>query len=48
MGKTKRLWEDEIEKEVADFVDGIIPKEKLSDDAKEMYHFDDSDTSFKS
>ncbi len=48
MGKTKRLWEDEIEKEVDDFVDGIIPKEKLSDDAKEMYHFDDADTSYKS
>ncbi len=48
MGKTKRLWEDEIEKEVDDFVDGIIPKEKLSDDAKEMYHFDDVDTSYKS
>ena len=29
-------------------VDGIIPKEKLSDDAKEMYHFDDADTSYKS
>jgi len=48
VGKTKRLWEDEIEKEVDDFVDGIIPKEKLSDDAKEMYHFDDVDTSYKS
>lgn len=48
MGKTKRLWEDEIEKEVDDFVDGIIPKEELSDDAKEMYHFDDVDTSYKS
>ena len=48
MGKTKRLWEDEIEKEVDDFVDGIIPKEKLSDDAKEMYHFDDADTSYRS
>ena len=48
MGKTKRLWEDEIEKEVDDFVDGIIPKEKLSDDAREMYHFDDADTSYKS
>jgi len=48
VGKTKRLWEDEIEKEVDDFVDGIIPKEKLSDDAKEMYHFDDADTSYKS
>ena len=23
-------------------------KEKLSDDAKEMYHFDDADTSYKS
>jgi len=48
MGKTKRLWEDMIEDEVDDFVDGIIPKEKLSDDAKEMYHFDDVDTSYKS
>jgi len=48
VGKTKRLWEDEIEKEVDDFVDGIIPKEKLSDDAREMYHFDDADTSYKS
>jgi len=48
VGKTKRLWEDEIEKEVDDFVDGIIPKEELSDDAKEMYHFDDVDTSYKS
>jgi hypothetical protein len=48
MGKTKRLWEDMIEDEVDDFVDGIIPKEKLSDDAKEMYHFDDADTSYKS
>ena len=48
MGATKRLWEDMIENEVDDFVDGIIPKEKLSDDAKEMYHFDDADTSYKS
>ena len=48
MGKTKRLWEDEIEKEVDDFVDGIIPKEELSDDAKEMYHFDDATVAYKS
>ena len=48
MGKTKRLWEDKIDEEVDDFVDGIIPKEELSDDAKEMYHFDDVDTSYKS
>jgi len=50
MGKTKRLWEDEIEKEVDDFVDGIIPKEKLSDDAKDwsILYADDVDTSYKS
>ena len=48
MGKTKRLWEDEIEKEVDDFVDGIIPKEELSDDAKEMYDLDEEDLRFKS
>ena len=48
MGKTKRLWEDKIAEEVDDFVDGIIPKEELSDDAKEMYHFDDATVAYKS
>ena len=48
MGKTKRLWEDKIDEEVDDFVDGIIPKEELSDDAKEMYHFDDATVAYKS
>ena len=48
MGKTKRLWEDKIDEEVEDFVDGIIPKEELCDDAKEMYHFDDATVAYES
>ena len=48
MGKTKRLWEDEIEKEVDDFVDGIIPRDKVIEDAEEMYNLDKEDLRFKS
>ena len=28
MGGTKRLWEEGIEEEVGDYVDGIIPKKQ--------------------
>ena len=48
MGGTKRLWEEGIEEEVGDYVDGIIPRSKVSEDAEEVYDLDDEDVSFKS
>ena len=30
MGGTKRLWEEGIEEEVGDYLDGIIPRSKVS------------------
>ena len=34
MGGTKRLWENSIDNEVGDYIDGIIPRDKLSEDAE--------------
>ena len=48
MGGTKRLWEEGIEEEVGDYVDGIIPRSKVSEDAEEVYDLDDEDVGFKS
>ena len=48
MGGTKRLWEEGIEEEVGDYLDGIIPRSKVSEDAKEVYDLDDEDVGFKS
>ena len=48
MGKTKRLWEEGLEEEIGDFVDGIIPRDKVSEDAEEMYNLDKEDLRFKS
>ena len=48
MGGTKRLWEEGIEEEVGDYLDGIIPRSKVSEDAEEMYNLDAEDVSFKS
>ena len=48
MGKTKRLWEEGLEEEIGDYVDGIIPRDKVSEDAEEMYNLDKEDLRFKS
>ena len=48
MGGTKRLWEEGIEEEVGDYLDGIIPRSKVSEDAEEVYDLDDEDVGFKS
>ena len=48
MGGTKRLWEAGIEEEVGDYLDGIIPRSKVSEDAEEVYDLDDEDVGFKS
>ena len=48
MGKTKRLWEEGLEEEIGDYVDGIIPRDKVSEDAEEMYNLDEEDLRFKS
>ena len=48
MGKVKGLWEDSIDKEVGDYVDGIIPRDKVSEDAEEVYNLDNEDVSYKS
>ena len=48
MGKTKRLLEDKIDEEVGDYVDGIIPRDKVSEYAEEMYDLDEEDLRFKS
>ena len=48
MGGTKRLWEAGIEEEVGDYVDGIIPRSEVSEDAEEMYNLVAEDVSFKS
>ena len=48
MGGTKRLWEEGIEEEVGDYLDGIIPRSKVSEDAEEGYDLDDEDVGFKS
>ena len=48
MGKTKRLLEEKIDEEVGDYVDGIIPREKVSEYAEEMYDLDEEDLRFKS
>ena len=48
MGGTKRLWEEGIEEEVGDYVDGIIPRSKVSEDAEEVYDLDNEDVGFKS
>ena len=48
MGGTKRLWEACIEEEVGDYVDGIIPRSKVSEDAEEVYDLDNEDVGFKS
>ena len=48
MGGTKRLWEEGIEEEVGDYVDGIIPRSEVSEDAKEVYDLDNEDVGFKS
>jgi|TARA_X000001382_G_scaffold48633_1_gene32954 hypothetical protein len=48
VGKTKRLLEDKIDEEVGDYVDGIIPRDKVSEYAEEMYDLDEEDLRFKS
>jgi hypothetical protein len=48
MGKVKALWEDSIDKEVGDYVDGIIPRDEVSEDAEEVYDLDNEDVSYKS
>jgi hypothetical protein len=48
MGKVKGLWEDSIIKEVGDYVDGIIPRDQVSEDAEEVYDLDNEDVSYKS
>ena len=48
MGGTKRLWEEGIEEEVGDYLDGIIPRSKVSEDAEEVYDLDNEDVGFKS
>jgi hypothetical protein len=48
MGGTKRLWEDSIDKEVGDYIDGIISRDKVSEDAEEVYDLDNEDVSYKS
>ena len=48
MGKVKALWEDSIDKEVGDYVDGIIPRDQVSEDAEEVYDLDNEDVSYKS
>ena len=47
MGGTKRLWEEGIEEEVGDYLDGIIPRSKVSEDAEEVYDLDDEDVGVK-
>ena len=48
MGGTKRLWEDSIEEECQNYVDGVIPRSEVSEDAEEMYNLDNEDVGFKS
>ena len=48
MGGTKRLWEDGIEEECQNYVDGVIPRSEVSEDAKEVYDLDSEDVGFKS
>ena len=48
MGKTKRLLEEKIDEEVGDYVDGIIPRDKVSEYTEEMYDLDEEDLRFKS
>jgi hypothetical protein len=48
MGKVKALWQEGIEKEIDDYVDGIITEDQVSDDAKEQYILSNEDISFKS
>ena len=48
MGGTKRLWEDSIDNEVGDYVVGIIPRGKVSEDAEAVYDLDNEDVSYKS
>ena len=48
MGKTKKLLEEKIDEEVGDYVDGIIPRDKVSEYAEEMYDLDEEDLRFKS
>ena len=48
MGGTKRLWEDDIEEECQNYVEGVIPRSEVSEDAEEMYNLDAEDVSFKS
>ena len=48
MGGTKRLWEDGIEEECQNYVDGVIPRSEVSEDAEEMYNLDNEDVGFKS
>ena len=48
MGGTKRLWEDSIEEECQNYVEGVIPRSEVSEDAEEMYNLDAEDVSFKS
>ena len=48
MGGTKRLWEEGIEEEVGDYLDGIIPRSKVSEDAEEVYDLDNEDVGFQS
>lgn len=48
MGGTKRWWEDGIEEECQNYVDGVIPRSEVSEDAEEMYNLDAEDVSFKS
>ena len=48
MGKTKRLLEEKIDEEVGDYVDGIIPRDKVSEYDEEMYDLDEEDLRFKS
>jgi len=48
MGRVKSLWEDSIDKEVGDYVDGIIPRDQVSEDAEEIYDLDNENVSYKS
>tara|TARA_R100001480_G_scaffold80717_1_gene89869 strand:+ start:297 stop:575 length:279 start_codon:yes stop_codon:yes gene_type:complete len=48
MGGTKRLWEDNIDNEVGDYIDGIIPRDQVSEDAESVYDLDNEDVSYKS
>lgn len=48
MGGTKRLWEDNIDNEVGDYIDGIIPRDQVSEDAEAVYDLDNEDVSYKS